>query len=389
MKMIKSAKIIIYITLIVAMASVSFPMSAFAEEIAAAQYGGFAYHHDPMKNPKAAADIIKDDNAVYGYRPNPESKRLGVFASYDWTDPAVVSEMRKEREDYHESIKELYSMISRMRSAGSSTEEIARAVSTRRNEIRLEQCKTEEELAKTKKSNLDTYGNENGGTPEYFYQKYGSWETVIEKSLSTNAGADACLGLYDTYYDTYFFEGKGEVDKINVDSVSISGLSHKIAVGKKLQLTAEVLPAYASDKTVKWTSSNTKIATVTETGLVKIRKKAKGKSFTVTAAAADGSGKKASWKIKVMKGCVKKITIKGKRSVKAGKKLKLKVKVKTSKGRPVNKKVRWTSSNTEYAVVSQSGVVRAQEAGKGKTVKIKVMATDGSGVKKSVKIRIK
>ena len=47
------------------------------------------------------------------------------------------------------------------------------------------------------------YGNENGGTPEYYYEKYGSWETVLEKALSTNAGADACLGLYDKYYDTY------------------------------------------------------------------------------------------------------------------------------------------------------------------------------------------
>ena len=36
------------------------------------------------------------------------------------------------------------------------------------------------------------------------YKKYGSWEKVIDKSLSTNEGADACLGLYDKYYDTYF-----------------------------------------------------------------------------------------------------------------------------------------------------------------------------------------
>ena len=31
---------------------------------------------------------------------------------------------------------------------------------------------------------------------------------MIEKAFSTNAGADACLGLYDVYYDTYIFDGK-------------------------------------------------------------------------------------------------------------------------------------------------------------------------------------
>ena len=31
------------------------------------------YVHDPMANPKAAADIIVDPNAVYGYAPNPDS----------------------------------------------------------------------------------------------------------------------------------------------------------------------------------------------------------------------------------------------------------------------------------------------------------------------------
>lgn len=35
-------------------------------------------------------------------------------------------------------------------------------------------------------------------------------EIVIEKALSVNAGADACLGLYDEYYDTYFISTSEE-----------------------------------------------------------------------------------------------------------------------------------------------------------------------------------
>lgn len=117
---------------------------------------GFVYQHDPMVNPKAAADILEDPSTVYGYRPNPESSRLGVYADYDWTDTTIVAEMRKEREEYHASFSELYSIISQMRAEGRTTEEIARAVSTRRNELRLESCKTEEELEKLKQSNLVT-----------------------------------------------------------------------------------------------------------------------------------------------------------------------------------------------------------------------------------------
>jgi LysM repeat protein len=177
------------------------------------------YVHDPMANPNAAKDIVADPAAVYGYAPSPNSSRLKDYVEYDWSDPVLVAKMRQQREDYHDSMKELYSMIRTMKTAGASVKDIAIAVSMRRNEIRLESYKDDPEgLAKVKKSNLENYGNENGGTPEFFYKKYGSWEMVIEKALSVNAGADACLGLYDKYYDTYFItpaETKKDSEKSN------------------------------------------------------------------------------------------------------------------------------------------------------------------------------
>ena len=54
-----------------------------------------------------------------------------------------------------------------------------------------------------RQSNLETYGNADGPTPEYLFEKYGSWQKVLEKALGTNAGADACLGFYDEYYYLY------------------------------------------------------------------------------------------------------------------------------------------------------------------------------------------
>ena len=62
------------------------------------------------------------------------------------------------------------------------------------------------------------------------------------------------------------------------------------------------------------------------------KKKMGGKTVTITATAKDGSGKKASYKIYVKKGIVKKVYISGVKSVKAGKKLYLKGKTSASSG---------------------------------------------------------
>ncbi len=173
---------------------------------------------------------------------------------------------------------------------------------------------------------------------------------------------------------------------VKVKKISISGLSKKIAAGKKVKLTAKISPSNASNKGVTWKSSNKKVATVNSKGVVTMKKKSGGKSVTITATAKDGSKVKATYKIKSMKGKVTKVTISGKKSVKAGKNLKLTGKVKATKS--ANKKLKWTSSNKKYATVTSSGKVKALKAGKGKRVKITAMATDGSGKKKTVVIKI-
>jgi uncharacterized repeat protein (TIGR02543 family) len=172
-----------------------------------------------------------------------------------------------------------------------------------------------------------------------------------------------------------------------VSRIQISGTTHQVAAGKKISLSATVLPANATNKKVVWTSGNTKIATVSQTGVVTMKKGTGGKKVIITASAADGSGKKAAYSITSMKGTVKKVAIRGVKPVKAGKSLKLKAKVTATGG--ANKTLKWTSSNTGYAQVSASGKVTTTKAGKGKTVTIVATATDGSGKKKAVKIKIK
>ena len=59
--------------------------------------GGFAYLHDPRDNPEAMKDITEDPDAVYGFSPDPLSTRLGSYAAYDWSDPALVAQAAAER----------------------------------------------------------------------------------------------------------------------------------------------------------------------------------------------------------------------------------------------------------------------------------------------------
>lgn len=167
-----------------------------------------------------------------------------------------------------------------------------------------------------------------------------------------------------------------------INNITIRAISSKIAPGKKIKLTTN-LPK----SKIKWITSNPKLATVDKNGVVKINKKAAGKRVSITAIATDGSGKQKTFAIRIMKGEVKKIIIKGKKRVPAGNTLKLKAKVKAGKG--ANKKLLWRSSNIKYATVTSSGKVKTKKAGKKKTVKITAMATDGSNKKATIKIQIK
>lgn len=170
--------------------------------LAADNITNITYVHDPRINERAMEDIVVDKTAVYGFKPSKDSVRLAEYADADWSDPVAVEGWRQDRIKYLNQFDSMYDLWNEMLAKGASTEEIARAVSAKRNEIRLASYVNDPEgLATVKKSNLDTYGNENGPTPESLFAKYGSWEKVLVKSFSSNAGMDACLGLYDIQYE--------------------------------------------------------------------------------------------------------------------------------------------------------------------------------------------
>ena len=182
------------------------PAPAESEE----QAQPFHYQHDPRLNPYAMEDIVEDENAVYGFRPV-ETGNLKQYAGIAWDDPEEVGKKRAERIAYHDSFSELYDLAGKMFAQGAEIEEIARAVSTRRNELRIKSYEGDPDgLARMKARYLEEYGREEGALPEEHFKLRGSWESVLEGALSVNSGMDACVGLYDDYYDLYVLMGQIE-----------------------------------------------------------------------------------------------------------------------------------------------------------------------------------
>lgn len=155
--------------------------------------------------------------------------------------------------------------------------------------------------------------------------------------------------------------------------VAASGvaLDKKVAtvnVGKKVTVKATVTPANAENKTLAWTSSNTKIATVSN-GVVK---GVKAGRVIITAKTTDGSNISATCTVTV-KQPVTSISLSKKATMYTGKKLTLKAKVNPANAS--NKALTWKSSNAKVAKVSSKGIVTGVKAG---TVKITATAKDGS-----------
>lgn len=218
----------------------------------------------------------------------------------------------------------------------------------------------------------------------------GNTETPGNTEIS---GSTETPGDTETQDDTDASEDTEKTDdttrKVNVQKITITPGKYSLAAGKKLTLKATVGPKKAANKKIIWSSSNTKYATVNNKGVVTAKKGGAGKTVTITAKAADGSGVRAKVKIRIMKHTVTKITLQAKsKTVKAGKKITVYARVKTN-GSKANKKIEWTSSNTKYATVNSKGVVTAKKAGIGKTVTITAKATDGSGKKATIKIKIR
>ena len=82
-----------------------------------------------------------------------------------------------------------------------------------------------------------------------------------------------------------------------VDSITLDLTTIEAKEGSEIQLTATVAPADATNKEIAWSSSDENIATVSETGLVKIHRSG---TCVITATTTDGSDLKAECMVSVL-----------------------------------------------------------------------------------------
>ena len=130
--------------------------------------------------------------------------------------------------------------------------------------------------------------------------------------------------------------------------------------GRSLALSAVVSPINATNKSVTWKSSNVKIATVTQKGVVT---GVKVGTAIITVTTKDG-GRRASCKITVTNPVVKVKSVKLSKktaAIKKGRKLALKATISPSNA--TNKSVTWKSSNKKIATVTNKGVVKGFKKG--------------------------
>lgn len=158
--------------------------------------------------------------------------------------------------------------------------------------------------------------------------------------------------------------------------------TYKLAPKKSMTLKVSFAPENAVKEKVTFKSSNTKIAKVNSKGKITAGKKAGKATITVTSE----NGLKKTFKVQVMKKAVTKVKIKAsKKTIKVKKTLQLKAITSPGKKNASNS-VYWKSSNPKIATVSSTGKVKAIKKGK---VKITAVATDGSGKKGTITIKVK
>lgn len=195
--------------------------------------------------------------------------------------------------------------------------------------------------------------------------------TVITATAKDDSGISASCTVQVT------------IPNVMVTGITLNKTTASVVKGKTVALTATVTPDTATNKTVKWTTSNANVATVSTGGVVTA--KAAG-TATITATAADGSGVTATCKITVTNPVIQvtKVTLnKTTASVVKGKTLTLTATVTPTTA--TNKKVTWKSSNTKIATVDSNGKITAKAAG---TATITCTAADGSGKSATCKITV-
>lgn len=179
--------------------------------------------------------------------------------------------------------------------------------------------------------------------------------------------------------------GKESVIKISVldsgdeiSSIRINTNGTSLKIGDSLTLVATILPSYAKNKSVTWTSSDSSVVSVNSSGVITANKLG-----TAIITATSSNGKTATSKINVVSKSVEVTSIqlnKSKVEAKVGDKVELYGIITPTNAS--NQKLTWTSSDNSIATVSY-GTVTTKKAG---TVTITATSSNGKSASSTIVI---
>lgn len=157
--------------------------------------------------------------------------------------------------------------------------------------------------------------------------------------------------------------------------IYLKATSTTVDIKGKVKVSVKKVSPKKASKSVKWKSSNKKVATVSKSGYVTGKKKG---TVKITATSKKRKKVKKTIKIKVTNLKAKSVTLNKKSaSLLKGEKTQVKATVKGQTGF-YNQGVTWKSSNTSVATVTSKGIVTAKKAGK-----TTITATEKGGSKKA------
>lgn len=166
-----------------------------------------------------------------------------------------------------------------------------------------------------------------------------------------------------------------EVIRPELDYITLNKTKANLGIKEKLTFKVSLVPAEATT-TLKWKSSNPKVAAVTKKGVVVGRKVGKA---VITVTAANGYSAEATVTVKAAPDSVT-LSKSGTVTLKRGKTLKLKATLPKKTASALT----WKSSRPKVASVDQKGVVRALKKG---TAVITVKTFNGKTAKVTIKVK--
>ena len=215
------------------------------------------------------------------------------------------------------------------------------------------------------------------------------WVSENEDVVSVDSSGKLSLKKYGTTY-VYCYNDNGTnlisnkcritVYKKYVSSVKLNRTSLSLNERNNYTLIAKVYDSDATDQRLYWYSTNKKIATVTQSGIIEAKSKGTCKIYVK---ARDGSNKKDFVKLTV-KRLIRKITCTQKVNINVGSRKKIKINIYPSSAS--NKKLKYTVSNKNVKYNSKNKTIYAKHKGYSTIV---FYTKDGSCLKTKCRIIVK